>query len=222
MSRLSEIGLHHKMVSNVRFVQWFFAVFYLVGIGGMLYSETFPLFKKLIPLAIILTIGALFSFHGKWNKRQIILFIFIYLLGFTVEAIGTNTGKIFGNYSYGSSLGLTLFKTPLIIGLNWLLLVYLTSAVVSNIKSFAPVKVIVASALMVTYDVILEPVAPALNMWNWKNNYAPIQNYIAWFFLAILFHSLLILFEIKIVNRLAFVLFLYQFVFFSTLLIALT
>ena len=115
--------------SHFKFVAGFFTVFYAVGITGMLLPETFDLFKKLIPFAILLSVLALTYFHTQIQKKDLIAFGIIYFLGFTAELIGANTGKIFGHYQYGESLGIELFNTPLIIGVNWLLLIYISSSV---------------------------------------------------------------------------------------------
>jgi putative membrane protein len=36
------------------------------------------------------------------------------------------------------------------------------------------------------FDLILEPVAILLNYWYWKGGIVPIQNYLAWFVLAVI------------------------------------
>lgn len=115
------------------------------------------------------------------------VFTFIYLIGFFVEVLGVNTGIIFGNYIYGEGLGTKVFNTPLIIGLNWLLLVYITASVLENKKLLVPVKIILGAAMMLGYDFIIEQLAPELNMWDWKNNTIPVSNYVAWFFIAAFF-----------------------------------
>ena len=39
------------------------------------------------------------------------------------EAIGVNTGLLFGTYEYGANLGFKIFGVPLIIGVNWTVLI---------------------------------------------------------------------------------------------------
>jgi len=199
-------------------VEAFFIVFYLVGITGMLVPYTFPLFLKLIPLALLLSFIALALFHeGEVTRKIIIGFLAIFLLSFLIEAIGVNTGLVFGYYSYGGSLGLKLFQTPIIIGVNWLFLIYTTASLVDNYKIPSLAKIILASTGMVLYDIVLEQVAPKLNMWHWKNDIVPIQNYVAWFVLAFAFHSLLKVFKIKTNNKLSMLILVCQFLFFLIL-----
>jgi putative membrane protein len=44
--------------------------------------------------------------------------LIIAVAGFFIEAIGVNTGLIFGNYVYKTTLGWKFLETPLIIGVN--------------------------------------------------------------------------------------------------------
>jgi putative membrane protein len=198
----------------------FFVIFYVVGIVGMLLPFSFPLFVKLIPVALLLSSAALAFFHTYYNTKTIVIFISIYLIGFFVEVAGVNTGLIFGVYFYGESLGFKIFNTPLIIGLNWLLLVYITASVLefTNWHSFA--KVFFASTIMLGYDLVIEQIAPVLKMWHWQNENVPFKNYLAWFLLALLFHTSIRFFGVKTKNKLAPLILGCQLLFFVTLLIA--
>jgi len=182
---------------------WFFILFYSVGVAGLLYPLTFPLFVKLIPFALMLSLIALFIFHQNFKLNRIILFIIVFVLSFVIEVIGVKTGSIFGSYHYGDSLGPKLYDTPLMIGLNWVLLVYLTYSSIERFKISVPLKVIIGASLMLLYDILLEQVAPVLDMWQWEYNRVPLQNYATWFILALLFHVMLAGFNTKTGNRLA-------------------
>ncbi|MFW6289566.1 MAG: carotenoid biosynthesis protein [Mariniphaga sp.] len=204
---------------NVLFIKGFFVLFYGVGVAGMLIPYTFPLFVKLIPFALLLTTGALAILHETFTRKQAVLFGIIFLAGYLVEAVGVQTGSIFGHYSYGHSLGLQLFNTPLIIGLNWLLLVYLTASVMEQNSIPSVGKVFLASLLMLGYDIILEQVAPVLDMWYWREGNVPLQNYLSWFIIALIFHALARAFKTDMKNKLGPFLFVCQTVFFILLLI---
>ncbi len=188
---------------NFKKTAGFFVIFYLVGIAGMLLPFSFPLFVKLIPVALLLSSVALAFYHKSFDSKSFAVFILIYLTGFFVEVAGVNSGLIFGEYTYGESLGIKVFNTPLIIGLNWLLLVYITSSVLENTKLLIPLKVLLGASIMLFYDMIIEQIAPKLDMWNWQNNRIPANNYVAWFFIAAVFHSAIRVFKIKTTNKLA-------------------
>lgn len=197
----------------------FFVIFYLVGIAGMLLPFSFLLFVKLIPFALLLSSLALAFFHKNFNSKTLLVFISIYIFGFFVEVAGVNTGLIFGDYIYGESLGIKLFNTPLIIGINWLLLVYITASVLELSKLTMLLKVLFGTFLMLGYDLIIEQIAPILDMWTWQNEKVPVKNYVTWFLLALVFHTVIQVFKIKTKNKLAPVILVCQILFFLVLLI---
>lgn len=197
----------------------FFVVFYIVGIAGMLLPFSFLLFVKLIPVALLLSSIALAFFHKIFNSKTLLVFISIYIIGFFVEVAGVNTGLIFGDYIYGESLGIKLFNTPLIIGLNWLLLVYITASVLELSKLTMLLKILFGAFLMLGYDLIIEQIAPILDMWTWQNNKVPVKNYVTWFLLALVFHTAIQVFKINTKNKLAPVILVCQILFFLVLLI---
>ena len=206
-------------ITDEREVKKFFIIFYVVGIIGMSIPYTLPLFKILTPYALLLSFGYPVFFHP--TKRDItsnILFFFIFLAGLAVEIIGVKTGVIFGGYEYGNSLGIKVYDTPVLIGINWLFLVYTTACIVDKTKWHAVLKIVAAASGMLLYDLVLEQVAPKMDMWSWQDNVVPIQNYIAWFVIAAFFHSLLKIFKVKLSNPLAAHIIACQFVFFVVLL----
>ena len=75
--------------------------------------------------------------------------------------------------------------------------------------------------MMLIYDVVMEQVAPRMDMWTWKDGVIPIENYMAWFVIASLFHTLIQFTGIKIRNKLSETVLIAQFVFFVILFILL-
>jgi len=210
----------NKILSRVGVTRVILVIFYSVGISGIALEATRDLFRSLTPLALLLSLLVIFIYHKPSNPiKEIIFFISVFIAGFLIEAVGVNTGRVFGNYSYGDGLGIKVFGTPLLIGINWVLLVWGTAVIVE--KSSVPVvlKILAASSVMVLYDVIMEQVAPVMNMWSFDGGSPPLRNYTSWFLIAVIFHSLLKLAGIKPVNRIApFVLFI-QAIFFIVLII---
>lgn len=111
-------------------------------------------------------------------------FIAAGMIGFAMEAIGTSTGMIFGEYSYGETLGVKLFQVPLMIGVNWSFLVFSTAALVHGFSLPAWLKAAMAASIMVVYDLLLEPVAIRFDFWHWAGGSIPLQNYLAWWIIA--------------------------------------
>jgi bisanhydrobacterioruberin hydratase len=167
---------------------------------------------------LILSFLALVIFHrDKEKAKSIIVLQVIFILGFIIEAIGVNTGLFFGNYQYGNSLGPKLFNAPLIIGLNWIFLTYTTASVLENIKIHYLIKIVLASIVMLVYDFVLEQVAPKIDMWSWSDGKVPITNYLDWFLVALMFHSIIKVSRVKTDNPLALLILGCQFAFFLSL-----
>jgi len=198
----------------------FFIFFYLIGFIGIAVPFSHLIFIQLVPVALLLSLIALLIFHqDPFDTRTIILFSTICLSGYAIEVIGINTHLVFGYYQYGNALGIKIFNTPLLIGLNWLMLTYAGSAIAELINKPVWLKIIVASLVVLLYDIVLERTAPALDMWYWKSNTVPLQNYVAWFIIAVLFHSLIKLARVRTHNTLAFPVIFMQIVFFFSLII---
>ncbi len=199
----------------------FFIVFYSVGIIGLSMEGTYSLFIRLTPFALLLsTIGMAF-FHRKYSEKAIVVFFVIYIIGFGVEVVGVNTKLIFGDYTYGSGLGAKLLNTPLIIGINWLLLIYAANSVIERfVRKRIPV-MLLGGTVLVIYDLILEQAAPLIDMWSWKNDTVPLQNYLAWFVLAVILSGVLKTSGVSVSNRLAPVILICQSLFFVVLLFTL-
>ena len=219
MSSIKHIAI--SMQANYRYVVLFLIIFYAVGFAGLSIPATRPFFVHLTPFALLLSSLIVALFHNNFSAKTILIFIFIYAASFVVELIGVNTGSIFGNYTYGHGLGPKLFNTPLIIGLNWLLLVYVSNSVMQRTDWTPIVKVFGASFLLLAYDVLLEQVAPLLAMWTFCESTVPIQNYVSWFLLALLFSLVINLLKINTKNRIAPIVFGIQALFFATLLLTL-
>jgi bisanhydrobacterioruberin hydratase len=210
--------IRNIFIDRVRETRIFFIVFYSVGVFGIAAESTRNLFVSLTPLALLLGLACIIVFHQTDNLRKDTLtFLSIFITGFLIEAAGVYTGKIFGNYSYGTGLGIKVLNTPILIGINWVVLVYCTAVITEKPAMPALWKILIASSIMVFYDVIMEQVAPAMNMWSFKDGFAPAGNYIAWFVLAVIFHSFVKLAGVKIMNRQAPFIFYIQTVFFIIL-----
>lgn len=212
---LNKLGLSEsRLKENKKFI----VIFYVVGISGMLIPFTSYLFKLITPFALFLNFVILAAYHkGSYNAKTLLVFTGIYFCGFFIEMIGVGTSLIFGNYIYGNALGIKVFETPLIIGLNWLFLCYVSNAILENYKINIIFKIIIASFMMLIYDIVLEQVAAFLDFWKWENNKIPIQNYIAWFAIALIFNSFINFMKISTKNSMAKIIFVSQFLFFTAI-----
>ncbi len=196
----------------------FLVIFFLVGIAGFIIPSTHQFFSRLTPLALLLSAGFLvWSHKPRFSLKILLVFGFIFIFSFIVEMVGVKTGVLFGEYRYGDGLGFKILETPVMIGLNWLLMVYCTKVFADTISSDNTVKLFLAPMLMVIYDLVLEQAAPLLGMWSWADGRIPVQNYVAWYLLAFLFHLLLQKTKIQFSNKLAVPVFIIQLLFFVVL-----
>ena len=197
-----------------------FIIIYAVGVAGIGVPFTQRVFIVMIPVALLLSFIAILLFHKSLHSGNTrFVFFTIIFVSYLVEVIGVNSQLIFGKFLYGSGLGLKLFDAPLMIGIYWAMLVYCSASIMERVKIPVVLQVIVASVLMVLYDVVLEQVAPFLDMWYWNGNTVPLQNYAVWFALALIFHGLVKLKKVKTVNPLASAIFVCQFFFFVAILL---
>jgi uncharacterized membrane protein len=200
---------------------------YLVGIIGLLLPVTQPFFKSLSPLNLWLSSALLLSFHRDFNKSFIIIAVMIFFSSLIIEMLGVHTGVIFGKYWYGQTLGTQVLNVPLVIGANWLLLIYCSSITtqtfVRMIIKKLPVKfqsvrlllsAFCSALLMVILDLLIEPVAIRLDFWHWQNEQIPTQNYLTWFLLSFFLSYIFLKGKFLKNNPLAFLLLFLQFSFF--------
>lgn len=208
-----------SLISKYRsYVIAFFIIFYIVGFMGLVIPFTHNMFIKLFPSVIILSFVAILVFHREpYNVKTILVLALIVITGFLIEVAGVRTHLIFGNYTYGEVLGFKVFNTPLIIGLNWVMLSYASGSVTENFNINIPLKVITASCLMVIYDIVMEQLAPLLGMWTWADNMVPFSNYFAWFIMALIFQTFIRVTRVNVKNSIAGPLFLIQILFFIAL-----
>jgi len=196
-----------------------FIVFYCVGLALYFLPFTRNLFIVITPYTLVLVSIAVFSHHKEWNTKTITILASIFILGIMIEIIGVATGKLFGVYEYGKGLGIKIADVPIIIGLNWVFLTYASNGIISNYTSKNIPIIVGAALLMVLYDILLEKAAPLMDMWMFSKNDPPINNYVVWFLLALIFNWVIQRFKVNTQNKPALWLFFVQFSFFIVLVV---
>ncbi len=196
-----------------------FIVFYCVGLALYFTPFTRNLFIVITPFTLVLVSIAVFSHHKEWDTKTIAVLASIFIVSIVIEIIGVTTGKLFGVYEYGRGLGVKIADVPVIIGLNWVFLTYASNGIISKYTSKNMLIIVGAALLMVGYDILLEKVAPLMDMWMFLKNDPPINNYIFWFLLALIFNWFIQRLRVNTNNRPARWLFFVQFGFFIILFI---
>ncbi len=171
---------------NARTSIWLLVIIHTVGIVG-LNSPFREIFRLLTPVNLLVTAIILLSHHEEWSRPFTYFCLFVLSGGYIVELIGTTTGNVFGHYFYGITLGPRLLGVPLIIGLNWLILIYSIGIYLTPMRAPRLLKIIGGALMMVLIDVFIEPVAMTYDFWQWESGTVPLLNYIGWFFTSSVF-----------------------------------
>ena len=193
-------------------------LFHVVGLFGLSIPFTRPVFLQIVPFHLLLMLVVIILSHHKLSSHFGIFILIIFWFGFIVEWVGVHKGWLFGNYAYGNTLGLKLFDIPLMIGVNWFLLVYAAGVTMqrSRLKS-AFFRVITGATVLVLLDLIIEPVAIKFDYWQWNNSIIPLKNYSCWFLVSAGMLYVFELFSFKKQSIAAPVLLITEFVFFGVL-----
>ena len=196
------------------FIIW---LFHLSGILGIIYGNS-DWFVSATPINLLISF-ILLLLNTELRFNIILLILFCFSFGMLAEILGVSYGLIFGNYNYGEVLGYKVFNVPIIIGVNWCVLVFITGTM-SNLffKNYWK-KVLCGIILMIFMDILIEPIAPILDFWKFEGGIAKLQNYLGWFFVSfpmlILFHKL----KPNVNNSFSFNLYFLQVLFFVILII---
>ena len=133
-------------------------LFHISGLIGIIYSNS-SWFVKATPLNLALSF-LLVLINTEISKKTVFLFILCFTVGMIAEIIGVNKGFIFGEYSYGNALGTKVFGVPILIGINWCILVFITGFIADTFFHNFWQKILLGIFLMISLDLVMEPVAP--------------------------------------------------------------
>ena len=192
-------------------------LFHLSGIIGIIYTDE-SWFIKATPLNLLISF-ILLIINIEWTKKLLFLVLLCFSLGMFAEILGVKFGFIFGEYSYGETMGIKFMDVPLIIGFNWCILVFITGSISSAFFDNLWGRILTGIGLMLFLDLIIEPVAPVLDFWTFKSGLASIHNYVGWTIIAFPLQLVFQKLKLKIDGSFPFHLFILQCLFFIILLL---
>ena len=182
-----------KSIKGNRIIAAIYIIF-AAGIIGHSIPAIKPLMLSITPLALLIA-GTLAIYEpAKKNNQLIIWGILTYFITLSLEAIGTNTGMIFGSYRYESTLGVKIMNVPYVIGFNWVVLILGAVSLASLLSNNTAARLFISSGLTVGVDIFLEKLAGKLDYWSWTGNIVPFYNYVTWFIISLIAAASLILF----------------------------
>jgi putative membrane protein len=173
---------------------WLFHISGMIGIsfGDKEFFLSFTWVNLLVAFLLLLI-------NQKRLERIELKSIFlIFIIGMVSEILGVNYGFIFGEYVYLDNLGVKTLGVPVLIGVNWIILTFITGSFSCSISKNKYLSVLIGAILMVLLDLLMEPVAPLLGFWIFDLPTVPLQNYVGWFIIGILTH---IIFQFKISKK---------------------
>jgi len=176
------------------YLLYFLILVYVSGSIGFVVNPTF--FSPFTPYTLLLTCFVFLIHTSLTDKKYLYAFFSIAFLGFIIEVIGVKTGLIFGNYSYGDGLGIKLLHVPLIISINWAMLICAGITIVSGIFTNKITVLVVAALVVTVIDLLIEQVAPKLDFWKFSGGLPGWHNYLGWigvaFFTSYFFYPTII------------------------------
>ena len=199
---MAKLGNTH--ITTIKKAIWIFYATGLLGIG-IPWSREF--FITLLPLSYLFSLMVLLIMDKSDLKKLIPFFVIVFCAIFFIEVLGVKTGKLFGEFEFGDSLGPKLWETPIIIGVNWLILLYCATIIASGYTKNRYFISFLVAVLMVVFDFILERPAGYLDMWEWTRKFIPMQNFLVWFGISWILAGALQLLKPKMENKIAATLF---------------
>ena len=176
------------------FIIW---LFHLCGMVGISYGNK-DFFLAFTPINLFISFVLLFVNQKQLESKELKSAFLIFFIGMVSEILGVNYGLIFGDYVYLDNLGVKILGVPVLIGVNWIILTFITGSLSSFIFKNKYVSILMGAILMIGLDLLIEPVAPLLGFWIFDLQKVPLQNYLGWFVIGMITQSL---FQFKIAEK---------------------
>jgi hypothetical protein len=191
-------------------------VMHAVGFYGIIYGDRHE-YVQLTGINLLISFGILLLNFENYSPRLFFFLLLTAVIGFFIEVIGVKTQMIFGTYHYGEALGTKQWEVPLMIGINWSLLIFSIGSAVEKLNSNIWTRCLLGAILMILIDILIEPVAIKLGYWSWDSNIIPLQNYLAWGTISFALFYLCFHYLKNISNKTGIYIYIVQLVFFSLL-----
>lgn len=114
------------------------------------------------------------------KKKLAFLLLFLAMFAYFIEILSVHTGVPYGLFRYGSGLGPLILGVPIVLPLAWIPLVIGAWALTSGIRSWS-VRLFIAVVLLVSFDVVLDPGAVRLGLWEYVSGGFPLDSTDGWY-----------------------------------------
>ncbi|NAS31818.1 carotenoid biosynthesis protein [Flavobacteriaceae bacterium R38] len=162
---------------------WSFTLITIIGVS-LGYQNWFA---SLTPISLSILL-LLILWQDNFRKEVFLILSVPFLIGMIVEYLGVNYGFIFGDYYYGNNLGMKIFGVPIMMGINWAILIFISAAISKLISNSYLLSSMAGALLMTSLDILIEVSSEKFDYRVFRMGFAPIQNYIGWFAVAFITH----------------------------------
>lgn len=174
-------------------------------------ARVFQILPSKLPMAGVVALHVLpllvFALiHGAMSYRLrgiLIFFAICFVVGNVFENFGVATGFPFGRYYFTDAMGPRLFQVPILLGLAYVGMGYLSwtlgRVILGNLRSsLVGARVVmlplVAAFIMVAWDFANDPVWTNINrLWVWEHGGAyfgvPVTNFFGWYLVVYLIYQ---------------------------------
>ncbi|MGB1021064.1 MAG: carotenoid biosynthesis protein [Flavobacteriaceae bacterium] len=190
-------------------------LFHISGALGIIYGNA-DWFIKATPINLMVSF-LLLLLNTELKRKTLWVLFSCYVVGLFAEIIGVRYGVLFGKYHYGTTLGIHWQQVPLLIGVNWCLLVSICGAIASSFSNSLWKRAFIGTFLMLFLDLLIEPVAPVLDFWAFDEGIAGVHNYVGWALVAFPLQGLFAWINCKTDSKFSFHLYFLQSLFFILL-----
>ena len=137
---------------------------------------------------IAICVPTYYYFIKKTNTKRALITIFLLsIFSMIIESIGVITGFPYGSFDYGTRLGTKIGVIPWTVSFGWVPLVIASWSIAKEQfkKKYAIIKqILLGTAILVVFDLVLDPGAVKLGFWEWGVRGAyygiPFTNYLGW------------------------------------------
>lgn len=157
---------------------------------------TYPLVegtaRDRVTIVVVLASAAAMAVHAAarlGGVRALAVVVATAGIGWSAEIIGTATSFPFGQYAYAADrIGPSVADVPIVIGLAWTAGGYCMWWVSGLVSTRVPVRIPLATAGLVGWDLYLDPQMVSAGLWTWAAPDAgfpgieqiPITNFLGW------------------------------------------
>lgn len=148
-------------------------IIYMASLVGFTTPHQQAWYLYYTPYFILLNAFLLFVYHKEWNKSMVYFGAATLLLSFSIETLAIQTNNIYGNYSFGKTLGFSLLGVPLVLPIYYLVNSLSTACIVDKF----PLKNIwlqssMGALMMIVLTGFIHQVASPLDFWFIEGEHA--------------------------------------------------